>query len=66
MLSEITEGVEKILRTGGFFLKHLVRLEQSWKSTDGQVAISAVENRIMKLPDQMSEEDNKALGFGYI
>lgn len=65
-LREITGDVEKILRAGGFFLKHWILSGQSWKSAHGEVVTSAVENRTLKLPNQVSDEDTKALGVGYI
>ncbi len=59
-LDKITEGVEEILRARGFSLKHWVRSEQSWKPTDGESVKSAAENRILKLPNQLRDKDNKA------
>ncbi len=65
-LNKITEGVEEILRAGGFFLKHWVRSNQKWKPTDGELVNSATEDRVLKLPNQLRDKDNKALGLGYL
>ncbi len=65
-LDKITEGVEEILRAGGFSLKHWVRSNQKWKPTDGESVKSATEDRVLKLPNQLRDKDNKALGHGYL
>ncbi|XP_039513360.1 uncharacterized protein LOC120468822 [Pimephales promelas] len=65
-LDKITEGVEEILRAGGFFLKHWIRSEESWKPGDGESVEATEEDRILKLPNQLRDKDNKALGVGYL
>lgn len=68
-LDKITEGVEDILRAGCFFLKPWVRSGQSGRQkTAGEVLKGgkAVEqSKTIILPNQMRDEDNKALGVGY-
>ena len=69
-LDKITEGVEEILRAGGFFLKPWVRSGQSGRpEAAAKVLTSRVEGMEKKktfiLPNQMRDEDNKALGIGY-
>ncbi len=65
-LDKITEGVEEILRAGGFSLKHWFRSNQKWKPTDGESVKSATEDRVLKLPNQLRDKDNKALGHSYL
>ncbi len=65
-LDKITEGVEEILRAGGFSLKHWVRSNQKWEPTDGESVKSATEDRVLELPNQLRDKDNKALGLGYL
>ena len=59
-LDEILEGVKTILATGGFHLKPWVRSGQSGRQETG-----ASKRDTILLPNQMREEDNKALGVGY-
>nr|XP_061826459.1 uncharacterized protein LOC133612783 [Nerophis lumbriciformis] len=62
-LNIITANVERILKTGGFELKPWVFTGQSGRKERSE------EERTMKntiiLPNQMSDDDNKALGLGY-
>ena len=64
-LDENTKRVEEILKAGGFFLKPWVRSGQSGRQghVPGKPEPSSV--RVLILPNQMREEDNKALGVGY-
>ena len=59
-LSEILVGVETILATGGFHLKPWVQSGQS-----GRGGVEPTRQETILLPNQMREEDNKALGVGY-
>lgn len=60
-LDKILKGAEKILNVGGFYLKPWVRSGQSGRR--GEVAPKPV---TLMLPNQLGEEDNKALGVGYL
>jgi len=65
-LGQNIEGVEEILKAGGFFLKPWV-----WSSQSGRQEIVPGEQRaesstVLILPNQMREGDNKALGVGYL
>ncbi|KAG1941179.1 hypothetical protein F2P79_016312 [Pimephales promelas] len=60
-LDKIQEGVEKILKAGGFYLKPWVRSGQSGRR-DGAES----KQMTLILPNQLREEDNKALGVGYL
>lgn len=60
-LNNITSGVEKILNAGGFFLKPWVRSGQRGRPESKPVTLP----HSIVLPNQMREEDNKALGLGY-
>ena len=69
-LEKITRGVEEILKAGGFALKPWVRSGQGGRSDD-DVNTSEKEEPgtkplTMVLPNQMKDEDNKALGIGYL
>ena len=60
-LDKILKGVEKILKAGGFYLKPWVRSGQSGRRDGtGSKPVTLV------LPNQLREEDNKALGVGYL
>ena len=61
-LNEILEGVEAILKVGGFHLKPWVRSGKSGRSP------ATVESKpvTLVLPNQLKEEDSKALGVGYL
>ena len=66
-LRKTTSGVEKILMAGGFSLKPWVLSGQRGRSeaqSDLQPDCPSTP-RILILPNQMQEEDNKALGIGY-
>lgn len=62
-LKMITTNIERILEAGGFRMKPWVYSGQSGRSE----CEDQKENRpsMMVLPNQLSEEDNKALGLGY-
>ncbi|KAL4006302.1 alcohol-forming fatty acyl-CoA reductase [Sarotherodon galilaeus] len=60
-LSEILEGVETILKYGGFYLKPWVR-----SGFSGRQGAVPVEPETIMLPNQLRTEDNKALGVGYL
>ena len=60
-LEEILEGVEAILKTGGFHLKPWVRSGHSGRPTAAEA-----KPMTLVLPNQLKEEDNKALGVGYL
>lgn len=60
-LDKILKGVEEILKTGGFYLKPWVRSGQSGRQ-DGTES----KQFTLTLPNQLKEEDNKALGVGYL
>ncbi|XP_068507449.1 uncharacterized protein [Syngnathus scovelli] len=63
-LKVITENVEQILRAGGFELKPWVFSGQNRKeSSEKQEQVATP--RTVILPNQLKEEDNKALGLGY-
>ncbi len=58
-LNEILRGVEYILKAGGFYLKPWVRSGQSGRRDESKPVT-------LTLPNQLREEDNKALGVGYL
>lgn len=60
-LNEIQEGVEKILRAGGFYLKTWI-----WSGQSGRRDGADSKPMTLTLPNQLREEDNKALGVGYL
>lgn len=64
-LDKITERVEEILKAGGFFLKPWVRSGQSGRQGMETVALQKRQGKTLILPNQMRDEDNKALGIGY-
>lgn len=68
-LSDLTNGVDEILNAGGFSLKPWIWSGQSGRpravtdtSGDGR---PVSEPKTLILPNQMWDEDNKALGIGY-
>ena len=61
-LDEITTTIEEILKAGGFFLKPWVRSGQSGRQG---MEMEALTGKTLILPNQMRDEDNKALGIGY-
>ena len=68
-LEKITKGVEEILNAGGFSLKPWIFSGQSGRS--GPAANSSDVGKVMSapktlvLPNQMQDEESKALGVGY-
>lgn len=64
-LGKITERVEEILKAGGFFLKPWVQSGQSRKQGMETEALQKRQGKTLILPNQMRDEDNKALGIGY-
>ena len=62
-LKQITANVEHILEAGGFYMKPWVYSGQSGRSEPGDP--QKKEPSVMVLPNQLSEENNKALGLGY-
>ena len=68
LLVKITGGVEEILKAGGFLLKPWVQSGQSGRGTPTEVWSSGEvveKGQTLILPNQMRDEDNKALGIGY-
>ncbi|KAJ7998129.1 hypothetical protein DPEC_G00219380 [Dallia pectoralis] len=65
-LDQNMEGLNNILKAGGFFLKPWVRSGQSrsWETVPGEQG--ARTKTVLMLPNQMREGDNKALGVGYL
>lgn len=64
-LDKITANVEEILKAGGFFLKPWVRSGQSGRQGMEVEGLSKAQSKTLILPNQMRDEDNKALGIGY-
>lgn len=62
-LKAITANVEQILKAGGFELKPWVFSGQNKESAGKQVQAATLKTVI--LPNQLKEEDNKALALGY-
>ncbi|XP_036068500.1 uncharacterized protein LOC112152419 [Oryzias melastigma] len=66
-LNENLKGVEQILKAGGFFLKPWILSGQSGRQTEISDPLPPKkENKVLILPNQMKEEENKALGVGYL
>ena len=63
-LKVITANVEQILKAGGFELKPWVFSGQSRRKSPGKQEQGTTQKTII-LPNQLKEEDNKALGPGY-
>lgn len=61
-LKLLTSNIEQILKAGGFFMKPWVYSDQSGRK--GQRS-ERMESKTVILPNQLTEEDNKALGLGY-
>lgn len=64
-LDKITAGVKEILKAGGFFLKPWVRSGQGRRQRIETEARTKKQGRTLIRPNQMKDEDNKALGIGY-
>lgn len=68
-LEKITKGVEEILKAGGFSLKPWIfsgqsgRSEATANSSKSETVVSAPKTLV--LPNQMQDEESKALGVGY-
>ncbi|KAL1249502.1 hypothetical protein QQF64_020507 [Cirrhinus molitorella] len=69
-LNEIMKGLKEILTAGGFTLKPWVRSGQSGRQkADAQACGpegSVLKGKTVVLPNQLRDEDNKALGTGYL
>lgn len=61
-LKVITLNVEQILKAGGFHIKPWVYSDQSGRKESRD---KNTEPKTMFLPNQLTEDDNKALGLGY-
>lgn len=61
-LIQTTNGVEKILKVGSFFLKPLVLTGQSGRQSEATDSEGgSTEPRTLILPNQMRDEESKAL-----
>ncbi|XP_060762681.1 uncharacterized protein LOC132872105 [Neoarius graeffei] len=58
----LTSNIEQILQAGGFFMNPWIYSDQSGRSKSRG---EKIESNTMILPNQLTEEDNKALGLGY-
>lgn len=69
ILEKITKGVGKILKAGGFSLKPWILSGQSGRpetTTDSSISkITVSVPKTLVLPNQMRDEESKALGVGY-
>lgn len=69
-LEEITKEVEEILKAGGFSLKPWIRSGQSGRQESVAQAFPTKKpsegGNALILPNQRRDEDNKALGIGYL
>ncbi len=63
-LQSIVENIELILRAGGFHLKPWIFSGQSGRGESENKPFGEKE-KILVLPNQMHDDDNKALGLGY-
>ena len=61
-LKLLTSNIKQILKAGGFLMKPWVYSDQSGRK--GQRS-EKMESKTMILPNQLTEEDNKALGLSY-
>lgn len=61
-LKLLTSNIEQILKAGGFFMKPWVYSDQSERK---DLRGDEIKSKTMILPNQLTEEDNKALGLGY-
>lgn len=64
-MKKITANVEEILKAGGFFLKPWVRSGHSGRQGMEAEVLTKKGKTTLILPNQMRDEDNKALGIGY-
>ncbi|XP_070408825.1 uncharacterized protein [Nothobranchius furzeri] len=60
----LTANIEYILRAGGFYMKTWVYSNQSGRKKSTS-EMNMTESKTIILPNQRTEEDNKALGLGY-
>lgn len=69
-LFETTVGIEEVLTAGGFSLKPWVWSGQSGRQQKVESDLNrnapSTTIRVLVLPNQMRDEDNKALGIGYL
>lgn len=69
-LNKVSKETEEILEAGGFSLKPWVRSGQSGRQESTMTAPTAKTpsgmGKTFILPNQMRDEDNKALGIGYL
>ncbi|KAL4005116.1 hypothetical protein ACER0C_004829 [Sarotherodon galilaeus] len=63
-LRRLTANIEHILRVGGFYMKPWVYSSQSGRE-ESKKELPRSEPKTMILPNQLTEDDNKALGLGY-
>lgn len=63
-LRRLTANIEHILRAGGFYMKPWVYSSQSGRE-ESKKELPRSEPKTMILPNQLTEDDNKALGLGY-
>ncbi|KAK7944841.1 hypothetical protein WMY93_000569 [Mugilogobius chulae] len=62
-LNLLTSNIERILRAGGFYMKPWVYSAQSGRKKPRDEKTE--QPKFMILPNQLTEDDNKALGLGY-
>ncbi|XP_065327919.1 uncharacterized protein LOC135933709 [Pelmatolapia mariae] len=63
-LRRLTANIEHILRAGGFYMKPWVYSSQIGRE-ESKKELPRSEPKTMILPNQLTEDDNKALGLGY-
>ncbi|CAI5644747.1 unnamed protein product [Oreochromis niloticus] len=63
-LRRLTANIEHILRAGGFYMKPWVYSSQSGRE-ESKKELPRSEPKTMILPNQLMDDDNKALGLGY-
>ncbi|CAI5671305.1 unnamed protein product [Oreochromis niloticus] len=63
-LRRLTANIERILRAGGFYMKPWVYSSQSGRE-EAKKELPRSEAKTIILPNQLTEDDNKALGLGY-
>ena len=64
-LTEITTGVSNLLKGGNFHVKAWVVSGQKGETTSTTDTKQPAKPKTILLPNQMQEEENKALGMGY-